>query len=121
MAALPPPHFPEPLVDPGFVINQEKAARGAIVYGSCSSCHGGGVLAGGMAPDLRASAIVMNKSALTSIVRDGDLAGRAMPGYPEITDIELEDLQHYIRQRAWETSKVTAGPDTEATPVTGSH
>ena len=105
MAALPPPYFPEPLVDPGFVISHEKAARGAIVYISCGSCHGRGMIAGGMAPDLRASALMMNKSALIAIVRDGELTGRGMPGFPEITDDELEDLQHYVRKRALETSK----------------
>jgi len=121
MAALPPPYFPEPLIEPDFMIDIEKAARGAIIYRSCTACHGGGVVAGGMAPDLRASAIVMNKSALTSIVRDGVLTGRAMPGYPDITDEELEDLQHYIRQRARETSTVVAGQEIQKTPEAGSH
>jgi quinohemoprotein ethanol dehydrogenase len=104
MAALPPPYFPEPLIDPDFTINDEMAVRGAIVYGSCSACHGPGLIAGGMAPDLRASALVLNKEAFSSVVRDGILAGRGMPGQPEITDRELEDLRHYVRQRAMETS-----------------
>jgi quinohemoprotein ethanol dehydrogenase len=104
MAALPPPFFPEPLIDPDFMIDDERATRGAILYGSCSSCHGGGALAGGMAPDLRASVLVSNKETFTSVVRDGELTGRGMPGWSELTDENLEDLQHYIRQRAVETS-----------------
>ena len=104
MAALPPPLFPEPLIDPDFIINDERAATGAIVYGLCSSCHGGGAIAGGMAPDLRASVLVLNKETFASVVRDGELTGRGMPGRSELTDEQLEDLQHYIRQRAMETS-----------------
>jgi quinohemoprotein ethanol dehydrogenase len=104
MAAQPPPHFPEPLVIPDFTINDEMALRGAFVYDSCGGCHGGGVLAGGMAPDLRASVTVSNIEAFTSVVREGELTGRGMPGYPEITDKELEELQHYIRKRALETA-----------------
>ncbi len=106
MAALPPPHFPELLVDPDFRINEEMASRGAIVYGSCGGCHGPGMFAGGMAPELRASALVLNNEAFASVVRDGKLTGRGMPGFPEITDGELEDLQHYIRKRALETSNI---------------
>jgi quinohemoprotein ethanol dehydrogenase len=122
MAAQPQPYFPKPLVDPDFTINDEMAARGAILYGSCSSCHGGGALAGGMAPDLRASANVMNNSAFTSIMRDGFLAGKGMPGYPEITDGELEDLQHYIRKRALETSySETASGTSNSSTEAGSH
>ncbi|WP_162419278.1 PQQ-dependent dehydrogenase, methanol/ethanol family [Cyclobacterium roseum] len=104
IAALPPPFFPEPLNEPNFTINDEMAARGAIVYGGCGGCHGPGLIAGGMAPDLRASGLVLNKEAFSSVVRDGILAGRGMPGQPEITDRELEDLRHYVRQRAMETS-----------------
>ena len=122
MAAQPSPYFPEPLVDPAFTINDEMAARGAIVYRSCSSCHGPGLIAGGMAPDLRASALMMNKSALIAIVRDGGLTDRGMPGYPEITDDELEDLQHYVRKRALETSKSVAASGTSNSRTdTGSH
>jgi len=119
MAALPPPYFPEPLVDPDFVINNEMAARGATVYNSCGGCHGGGVLAGGMAPDLRASVIALNNEAFASVVRDGELTGRGMPSFPDLSDGELVDLQHYIRQRALETSNMQEVNKSQ--PETGSH
>src|SRR6056297_3476137 len=119
MAALPPPYFPEPLVDPDFVINNEMAARGATVYNSCGGCHGGGVLAGGMAPDLRASVIALNNEAFASVVRDGELTGRGMPSFPDLSNGELVDLQHYIRQRALETSNMQEVNKSQ--PETGSH
>jgi quinohemoprotein ethanol dehydrogenase len=122
MAALPPPYFPEPLNGPEFMINEEMASRGAIVYGSCSSCHGPGVIAGGMAPDLRASALALNNEAFASVVREGNLAGRGMPGQPEITDRQLEDLQHFIRQRARETLNLEVIPNSKNTQAeTGLH
>ena len=119
MAALPPPYFPEPLVDPDFVINNEMAARGVTVYNSCGGCHGGGVLAGGMAPDLRASVIALNNEAFASVVRDGELTGRGMPSFPDLSNGELVDLQHYIRQRALETSNMQEVNKSQ--PETGSH
>ncbi|MDR9365392.1 MAG: PQQ-dependent dehydrogenase, methanol/ethanol family [Balneolaceae bacterium] len=106
MPVLPPPYFPEPLVDPDFTVNDEMAERGDAIYAQCAYCHGAGAVAGGMAPDLRSSAIVLNKDAFASIVRDGELTGKGMPGFPEITDRELEDLQHFIRQRVLESSTV---------------
>jgi len=122
MAELPPPYFPEPLVDNDFTINEEMAAMGATVYSSCGACHGGGALAGGMAPDLRASALMLNSGSFTSVVRAGELSGRGMPAFPDITDEELEALQHYIRKRALETSNIDGSmndddPQTDA----GSH
>jgi quinohemoprotein ethanol dehydrogenase len=56
-----------------------------------------------MAPDLRASQIVLSAEAFAVIVRDGSLVGRGMPAHPQITDAQLEALQHYIRRRARET------------------
>ncbi|MGB5244290.1 MAG: PQQ-dependent dehydrogenase, methanol/ethanol family [Lutimonas sp.] len=103
MPALPPPHFPKPIEAPEFTINPEKAALGAQLYGFCGSCHGGGAVAAGMAPDLRASEIALNKETFAAVVRDGAKIDAGMPVRPEMTDEQLEALQHYIRQRARET------------------
>lgn len=118
MPELPPPYFPEPLVDPDFTVNDETAERGVAIYAQCAYCHGAGAVAGGMAPDLRASALVLNKDTFASVVRDGELTGRGMPGFTKITDRELEDLQHFIRQRARETSNSDNG---SRTSEAGSH
>ncbi|MFD1314782.1 PQQ-dependent dehydrogenase, methanol/ethanol family [Namhaeicola litoreus] len=103
MPVLPPPHFPKPIEAPEFIINPTKAALGAQLYGFCGSCHGGGAVAAGMAPDLRASEIPLNKEAFAAVVRDGAKIEAGMPVRPEMTDEQLEALQHYIRQRARET------------------
>ena len=76
------------------------AAAGAAIFGRCTSCHGPATIAGGMAPDLRASAVVTQPEAFTRIVRDGARAVRGMPAYAELTDRELTELRHYIRQQA---------------------
>jgi quinohemoprotein ethanol dehydrogenase len=103
MPALPPPYFPEPLEAADFEIDPALAQQGAMEFGSCLACHGLDALASGMAPDLRASQIALDKESFAAVVRDGSLVGRGMPGTPGITDAQLDALQHYIRQRARET------------------
>jgi quinohemoprotein ethanol dehydrogenase len=103
MPALPPPYFPEPIEAPEFEIDPALAEQGAAEYGACNACHGDSVIAAGMAPDLRASQIVLNKETFAAVVRDGSFVARGMPGIPGITDAQLEALQHFIRQRARET------------------
>ena len=104
--------FPEPLLEADFEIKPELVSAGEVVYGvrGCSGCHGVGVLAAGMAPDLRASAMLLSEMEpfLASIVRDGERLGRGMPGYPDITDEELEALRHYVRKVAHEAHKAAA-------------
>lgn len=106
MPALPPPHYPRPIVDPNFEVNEELALVGEQLYWGCFNCHGGGMFGGGMAPDLRASAVALDKAAFTSVVRDGSKINMGMPSYPDISDQELEALQHFIRLRAKETLPV---------------
>jgi quinohemoprotein ethanol dehydrogenase len=95
----------EPVLDdPAFVVEPAKAAIGASIYNtSCVICHGAGMMAGGAAPDLRTSAIPLDGDAFASVVRDGGLMSRGMPGFGQFTPAELDGLRHYIRQRARET------------------
>ena len=99
-----PPFVPEPVLEAFFEIDPELAALGAQLFGvhSCANCHGLDAKAGGMSPDLRASAIPLSEmeSLFAAIVRDGDRVGRGMPGFPDLTDAELEALRHYIRDMA---------------------
>ena len=69
-------------------------------FGICWLCHGEGAISGGAAPDLRASAAVLDEETFTRIVRGGALTANGMPMFAEFTDEELEGLRHYIRQRA---------------------
>jgi quinohemoprotein ethanol dehydrogenase len=93
--------------DPAFTVDPAKAKIGAGIYGtSCVICHGGGMMAGGAAPDLRKSAIPLDNDGFATVVREGALMPRGMPRFAEFTDAELDGLRHYIRQRARETAAV---------------
>ena len=103
MPDLPPPHFPKPLVDPDWKIDKDLASRGAQEIGKCTGCHGWGVYSAGIAPDLRASSIPLEFSSFKDIVKDGSRNALGMPAFPDMSDEQLEALQHYIRYRAKET------------------
>lgn len=105
---LPPPFFPIALEEPNFILDDEQANKGSGVYGACGICHGGRVVAGGMAPDLRASKIPTDKKLFTSVVRDGAKVNMGMPSFPHLTDDQLDALMHYIRRQARNTAKPAA-------------
>ena len=93
------PEAPLPAED--FVVDETKVERGVKVFnGTCFLCHGPGAVSGGNAPDLRSSAIVLSKEALTSVLRDGLLRDQGMPNFKELTDEDIVALQHYIRSKA---------------------
>ncbi|MBW2500421.1 MAG: PQQ-dependent dehydrogenase, methanol/ethanol family [Deltaproteobacteria bacterium] len=102
----PPPGRPTPIDDPDFEIDPARAQAGAWVYlakGLCSSCHGYAAVAGGYAPDLRASPVPLSFGSLDAIVRGGERESRGMPRFDEFTAEDVENLQHYLRQRARES------------------
>ena len=88
----PPPRRVEPLAAPGFVVDASTVPLGLEQYSRCMLCHGPGAVAGGSAPDLRASAVVLSGESFASVVRDGTLEARGMPKFPELTDRELAAL-----------------------------
>ena len=95
------PTRPQAIDDPDFVVDPNKADAGRKLYfRNCAICHGSAVVAGGYAPDLRASGIPLSPPAFAAIVRDGGLVSRGMPVFPEYSDEDLGSLRHYIRQRA---------------------
>ncbi|WP_420429069.1 PQQ-dependent dehydrogenase, methanol/ethanol family [Algiphilus sp.] len=97
----PPPSRPEPIRDADFVVNREQAEQGKEVFSRlCVICHGTAAVAGGYAPDLRASPTTLSASAFASIVQEGALLQRGMPNFPELSGEELEAMRHYIRQQA---------------------
>ncbi len=104
MPALSPRHFPKPIVDQNFIINENLAQKGYNEYWKCFNCHGDGMYSGGLAPDLRASGISLSKEAFTAVVRDGIKNEMGMPSFPDMTDEQIENLMHFIRKRAKETS-----------------
>ena len=101
MPPMPAPVVPVPLAVPEFGVRAELAAAGMMGFeGRCSACHGGGAVAAGMAPDLRASGVVLSEKGFADAVRGGARAGKGMPAYADLTDLELLQIRHYIRQRA---------------------
>jgi hypothetical protein len=52
----------------------------------CANCHGPGAVAAGMAPDLRASPMVLSAEAFPSIVREGARQFRSTPKYGTLTE-----------------------------------
>jgi quinohemoprotein ethanol dehydrogenase len=57
------------------------------------------VVAGGFAPDLRASGVPLSADAFAAVMAGG-LASRGMPPFPELTAQDQAALRHYIRERA---------------------
>ncbi|MGB1582081.1 MAG: c-type cytochrome, partial [Nevskiales bacterium] len=101
LPASPEPSRPEVTDDPDFVVDAAKAEIGKKIYfKECGICHGSGVVAGGYAPDLRASPVPLSESAFAAIVHAGALVSRGMPVFPEFTAEDQEALRHYIRQQA---------------------
>ena len=103
-AVLPPmpaPAFAKPLNAPEFTVYPELAERGSHVWSqSCGMCHGPAGTAGGYAPDLRASPVLLDEKALHAVVFDGALRERGMPQFKNINKEDLEAVRHYIRREA---------------------
>jgi quinohemoprotein ethanol dehydrogenase len=100
LPATPPPHPAVPLEAPQFKLDPARASAGAHEYPRCVLCHGMGLVAGGIAPDLRASPVVLSAEAFAHIVHDGGLVPRGMPQFAELSPEQLDDLRHFIRQTA---------------------
>ncbi len=97
----PPPAFPQPVVAVDFTVDARLAAQGETLYrGTCAFCHGPAAVAGGKAPDLRASGVVLAPGAFRAVVLGGERSVFGMPRYPELDSISVEALRHYIRSKA---------------------
>ena len=104
-AALPDEPGPnlalEPVDDPSVAIDPSKAAAGKQLFLYCMLCHGRDVIsAGSPGPDLRESALAMDQRAFDQVVRQGALIERGMPRYDFLTNEQVTQLYHYVRQEA---------------------
>ncbi len=100
LPALPAPAAPEPLEASSFKSDPKRAEAGADAYNQCAFCHGFDAIAGGIAPDLRASSLVLSHEAFAEVVRGGAKRPRGMPSFDSLSDEQLLALQHYIREQA---------------------
>jgi mono/diheme cytochrome c family protein len=69
-AVLPPQNPPTivtPLSVPELQIDETLLEDGEYRYVECGVCHSRDLVSGGMAPDLRASAVVLSKEALVGV------------------------------------------------------
>ena len=89
-----------PLDNAALQLDPAKVKAGEREYGHCTLCHGMGVIAGGIAPDLRASPVLLSQEAFAHVVREGALQTRGMPQFAELTDEQLDSLRQFVRQRA---------------------
>ncbi len=111
LPSLPPPTVVTPIEASDFTIDPVLVQVGMNSYdGTCVLCHGGGAIGAGMAPDLRASAMVLSEEAFASVVRDGILAERGMPEFAGLTDRQLLGIRHYIRYNAENPPSIATGP-----------
>ncbi|MGE0741196.1 MAG: PQQ-dependent dehydrogenase, methanol/ethanol family [Hyphomonadaceae bacterium] len=102
---------PPLLDDPAFRIDTAKADLGrAVFHRNCHVCHGGNLVSGGAAPDLRRAQSPMTLQGLTAVLHDGSLRPRGMPQYEEMPPAEIEALQHFIRQQARAAITAQAAP-----------
>lgn len=88
--------------DPGFRPEPAAVMKGAIAFANnaCIVCHGMNAIGGGAAPDLRYSALIVDRDAFRSIVKDGALKLNGMPASPQLTDEDLDSMRYYLRTRA---------------------
>jgi quinohemoprotein ethanol dehydrogenase len=118
-AEMPPSPAPRkvvPIDDPALVVTPEQAAQGGALYArSCVLCHGGGAVAGGSAPDLRASTVPLSRPDFADVVVRGARAQQGMPAFPDLTDADLDGLASYIRTRARESLQAAAGGEASET------
>ena len=97
----PPPQFAQPLAQSDFKVDDMQAEAGSHLFlKKCVTCHGGGAVSGGYAPDLRASQAPVYDEAFKEIVVGGSRVAQGMPRFPELTDTDLKAMQHYIRRQA---------------------
>jgi quinohemoprotein ethanol dehydrogenase len=105
----PPPAKAVPVDDPAFELDAAQAARGELLYARrCNACHGLAGVAGGFAPDLRASPVGLSAETFRQVVREGSLERNGMPRFGEFTEADVEALRHYLRRRARESLQAEA-------------
>lgn len=90
-----------PLDVPGYKIDPALQSRGNRLYArNCASCHGAGVISGGAAPDLRASALAADFQTLERVVLKGALLPQGMPKFEALSSEDVAAIYAHIRARA---------------------
>ena len=102
--ALPPSPLPTLAVttqnDPAEVLDIQEVQTGMALFMACFSCHGRNVVSVGTAPDLRESAVPLNRDAFQQVVGGGALIQFGMPRFDSFSSTQVEALRQYIRSVA---------------------
>ena len=92
-----------PVDDPAMVLDPAAVAAGAKLYLPCSGCHGGQAQsAGAPGPDLRESAIAMDRALFGKVVAGGASLAKGMPQFANFSERQLDQLYSYVRAMARE-------------------
>lgn len=101
----------QPIDDPQYRAEKAKDMRGLMTFSQhCSACHGFGAIAGGSAPDLRRSTVILTSEAFRQVVHEGVLLPSGMPRFEELSDAQLEDMRQYLRSTAATLRTQTRAP-----------
>jgi quinohemoprotein ethanol dehydrogenase len=102
-----PPSFAD---DKAFVVDAARADAGKLLFAThCAICHGGAAISGGGAPDLRRSGVPLGPEGFKQLLHEGFLRQNGMPQFEDLTDAQIGDIQHHIRQQARLALASTAG------------
>jgi mono/diheme cytochrome c family protein len=93
---------PQEPLDLTGISSEGNVDLGAVLYGAyCSVCHGPFAMSAGPLPDLRYSPMLLSDGAFHSIVLEGSLLSRGMPGFAaDIGAPEVESIRAYLLELA---------------------
>ena len=107
--SAPPQYSVDLLDDPSLNLDAARIKAGGILFDQfCAGCHGGGVVANGGAPDLRASPVALNHEPFATVLSKGLLVGHGMPQFDDLSAEEVASVYEFIRSRAREDLAVAA-------------
>jgi quinohemoprotein ethanol dehydrogenase len=110
--SAPPDTVVHPVDDASIKVDEADVGPGQILFTmNCAGCHGLNVVsAGAPAPDLRESAVALNRESLWSVVHDGVLLEQGMPRFDKLDATQLQQISAYIRARARDALGAGAQP-----------
>ncbi len=96
--------------DPAIQIDPVQAKAGFDMFMACALCHGrDAISAGSPGPDLRESALALDREAFLQVVKGGALLQKGMPRYDDLTRDQVVQIWHYVRQQARAAKAQPAG------------
>jgi len=113
-ATIPPGPKPTLVVnavdDPAIKIDPVAAETGHQLFLACALCHGRHARSSGSpGPDLRESALALDKDAFLQVVKGGALLEKGMPRYDELTREQALQIWMYVRSAAREAKNSGMG------------